>query len=635
MSRFNIKGLLLILFLSFTLSFQLCFLAPIVGKDLAKIRNNFGQTMIWRSANYAQNQKFAHYINFLLEHIPEKSKVLIPPSSTLPKILSHSLYMSFFLFPREIVNCSDLSTVCVENFANADTYVLVNGDYPPKTVLNQAQRLVMFDESWGVYLPKKAPIETTVSVKHFGSLLEMAQQAILPLTWLLLLIMSGMVFVHYLVPHWGWVLKAGLGYGVSLSLLSLGMGLLSMLNVPLSSLVILLLTLSFFMVALLILFFKHSCTNDQQNSHFNTRIDMAWTLFFVILASITSVIGVGKSYYVTDEIILWGLLGYKTAAYQSIHFGYLWNDLYPFHIPLLISAIKVLFNDSLPSAKFVFSGYYLSLMLVMLGFFRQQKIPAFYSGLAVLTVGTTPLLFTHATLSYANLPFTFYLVAATLTLTYTIDKDSDSTGWRAYLLAGILFCAAAWTRPEGQIFAWILVIFLMIILLVFKRQWFNARGFIVIGICFIVYLVFWNFFKDSISTHILSHLNMLTPTITKLMKGDFQWYIIQTIMEYFIRLSLHFSSWGGGGIVVWASLPIGLLLWKKKGWTMGLITLISGWLFLLGLLMSYYPLSVFFKESHDISFWLAVGLDRMLMPALVLIWWGFVAALFSENLEPC
>ena len=54
-----------------------------------------------------------------------------------------------------------------------------------------------------------------------------------------------------------------------------------------------------------------------------------------------------------------------------------------------------------------------------------------------------------------------------------------------------------------------------------------------------------------------------------------------------------------------------------------LILALCGWVYILAIAGMYYLAS--YDTAHDISWWLSTGLDRMLMPGLLLAWAGGLA----------
>ncbi len=54
--------------------------------------------------------------------------------------------------------------------------------------------------------------------------------------------------------------------------------------------------------------------------------------------------------------------------------------------------------------------------------------------------------------------------------------------------------------------------------------------------------------------------------------------------------------------------------------------LICGGVYLLAIVAMYYLVS--YDPNHDISWWVSTGLDRMVLPGLLLAWVGGIAGLF-------
>jgi hypothetical protein len=87
----------------------------------------------------------------------------------------------------------------------------------------------------------------------------------------------------------------------------------------------------------------------------------------------------------------------------------------------------------------------------------QLGLRRLHAGLATLAAITAPLVFRHGALAYANLAMSFYLFGAVALLTQVLASDSPRSPSGAMLLSGVLFAAAAWTRPEGLAFSWLMI----------------------------------------------------------------------------------------------------------------------------------------------------------------------------------
>ena len=145
--------------LSLGVLFQAGYLLRNASNDLERIARSIGQTALWRGAKFNQGQRFANYVQFLHQNVPEDGRVVLPPAEVGSRALGFTPFMQFFLAPREVINCSDFG--CLRDLSREDTYILVVGEFPGDGYFPQDQ--LMFDESWGVILSKN---HTPVSYTH-------------------------------------------------------------------------------------------------------------------------------------------------------------------------------------------------------------------------------------------------------------------------------------------------------------------------------------------------------------------------------------------------------------------------------------------------------------------------------------
>jgi hypothetical protein len=97
----------------------------------------------------------------------------------------------------------------------------------------------------------------------------------------------------------------------------------------------------------------------------------------------------------------------------------------------------------------------------------------------------------------------------------------------------------------------------------------------------------------------------------------------------FSRL-VQFESWGVWGVGLMLLAAVGVWYWKKKPSGSGLAFL-AGWLILGMVFVMYYITS--FDKNHDISWWVATGLERMLFPGLILLWLGGIQIVHEGRKE--
>ena len=172
-----------------------------------------------------------------------------------------------------------------------------------------------------------------------------------------------------------------------------------------------------------------------------------WVVVLLVIA-IIAFLAVGLSYFGWDDIARWAVKGYGIAYQGTVIAAANWGGVglsYPLNIPILISIFRILDGDLVPGSKLIFPVFYASLLIGCYRFWVLQGLRKWAASLGVLLLASTPILFTHAYMGYANLPFTYYLVSGLL---WSID-GMQTRGIGKTLLGGTLLAIAVLTRPEG------------------------------------------------------------------------------------------------------------------------------------------------------------------------------------------
>jgi hypothetical protein len=177
-------------------------------------------------------------------------------------------------------------------------------------------------------------------------------------------------------------------------------------------------------------------------------------LLAAILVTVLSscAISVARGYSIYDAIANWALKGYAIAHSESIFAGESWGGhslAYPQNLHLGIALFRWVDGDQLPGSKLLFPGYYASLVLGCMLFWKRTGLPSTMSAAGGLVVASVPIVFFHSTSGYANLPYSAYVVLGVLCMTSGLQA-----GRVGEIAAGsILLGLASWTRPEGGAFA--------------------------------------------------------------------------------------------------------------------------------------------------------------------------------------
>ncbi len=598
------------------------------GPDLLAIRGAMGQHGLWRSANFFQNQRFADYVNFLNEFIAEDARVVLPPLDSGPRILGVTPYMQFFLAPREVINCPDQE--CLDNLLMTNTYVVFTESEVAERLADNPEQVWMFDGSWGVLAPAGVTRQVLAPAPGFASLGEILLAALWPILGLLLVSLAGALVVARLVPpRWHVSVKLALGYGLALGLISLAAAAASLLGLPLGRGTLLWVSLVFIVVALAFYFIdrrygRSEIEAEADSTPHKLRLDF-WGMSFLVLGGLATLISAGKGYHSTDAIVLWGAKGYGIAATGTIKEVTAWGTNtvpYPLNIPILIAGLKILFSDILPASKLVFSGYYLALLFTLYHGLLWLGLRRAMAGLATLLVGTAPLVFRHGTIGYANLAMSFYLVGALFLAGQALDSPAARRSSRLALLGGVFFASAAWTRPEGLALSVLVLVLLFGVTYIRRRAIFPTRQLVYAALPLLVYGLFWWLVNVWVYPSGVAKTGLGGTALREMLSGDLNFYEAFYIFRTFVVHLFRLYTWGlfGVGLVVVLLLSV-VVIWRRRVSTG--IALWSGILIVLAILGIYYLAS--YDRVHDISWWVNTGLDRMLLPGLMLLWIGGIS----------
>lgn len=119
-----------------------------------------------RGAYIGFGDEFAGNIRFLWSQVPEDARIVLPPLE-ISSTYGNQGIMQFFLFPRSIVNCPQVkeASACLQTFRGPETYFLSVFGFPNNETAVDNRDLIMFDESFGVYLPYKPPVGSDSGLK--------------------------------------------------------------------------------------------------------------------------------------------------------------------------------------------------------------------------------------------------------------------------------------------------------------------------------------------------------------------------------------------------------------------------------------------------------------------------------------
>lgn len=592
-------------------------------QEVPAVWKTIGQSRLWRSANYAYNQRFAEYVVFLHQHIPAEARVVLPPSGSGPRLFSHTPWMQYFLLPRQVVNCSSDGPSCQQRFAGSDAYLLVVDPqhFPGELDEGLQPRLHMFDQDWGLLLPDGVSGVISWNDRGFKSLSQIAIQLPLPLLWLALLGLPAWLLLRSILVQWGeWaVLLTGLCLGLGVFTFSLFLFLLFIQTIN----AVLIWGLAIAWAAIALCLWRRYTVSASVPVHF---IPDGWQAAILLLTVFNIYLAIGKSYYASDELIIWANKGYAIAE-QGLSRGLsLWglgSWKYTLNIPLLIAAFEKGFGDLLPQSKLIFPLYAASLLFCMY-IFLQRYVRRDIAGLAAFAFGTSTIILRHSQIGYANMAFSAQLVMAVVLLIESLESQQAAIHKPRLLLAGSLFALAAWNRAEGFVISLVLIaLFATLGWRKNGRQWLPQVLWAAVPIL-LVSLV-WLLTSDLAYSLPRANSGALANATAQLLRGNFHLNEARYAVSSLLGFLLDFSTWGviGYGVLFFSWLPR-----KTSSTNLACLLLWCG-----GALVIMIALGTIYATSYnggcDVSCWVNSGLERYIMPGVALLWMESVRRLFS------
>lgn len=599
--------------------------------DAWQVYNTIIQPAVWRNANFYQSQNFADYILFLNQTIPEDSRVVLPPAGIGPGAVSHTPAMQFFLSPREVINCPDVESSCAADLAAGGAYILVIGSrFPGETVLGEGERLISFNDTWGVYTPPGGPARNPAAPQPFQSLPGAAWAFLVPFLGLALMIAASWPAAARLAPVLPFWSQLAIGYGLYFTWLTLLLYLALLSGRSLTPGIVLIISLVWVLLNILLLIApKHAPVISFRAAFHDWRRDLPWLAALLLLSGLAAVTAAGKGYHTTDAIVLWGAKGYGIAAH-GLQAGAAETGTrttaYPLNIPLSIAAFQALFEERLPASKLIFPGYGLALGLLIYGFLRRRASPRI-AGLAALAFVTTPLFQRHAAIAYANLPLALSYTGGVLLAAWAEAEPNPQNRRKLRLAAGLFFVLAAWIRPEGLALSVLAALFLA-----GRALWLGSDhdrpGAAALIIPLVVYAAFWMLTSPLVYGGQTTTDEAGRAALNGIASGNLHLNELFYLLRYFAGQWFDLQTWGLVGFILFALLILVLFNRSYAFRNPFAGPLLIGLSVLAAFLGIYYLLS--FDPTHDLSWWLSTGFTRMILPGVVLLWTGLIGFYLSE-----
>lgn len=317
------------------------------------------------------------------------------------------------------------------------------------------------------------------------------------------------------------------------------------------------------------------------------------------------------SYGSWDAAAIWAAKGYGISLERDIFAGELWGAhglAYPLNLPLLITTFQSLSGDLLPASKMIFPLYLASAFLAIGAHAMRTVRPKWLVVAIVALFTTTPHVFLHGTIGYADLAHSSYLALGVLWAVEALHNGQRGP----YLLSGLLFAFGAWTRPEG--IGYVVVLILTLSLAAFLAEGARPR----IGLWLLPVVVVMSPWL-SISVGSMSGGQIggaLRGFWPELLAGRLNLWELYLIPRLFLDRALDPVQWG----VLWPVLvpvfvfSVGRLVPRRypENFTLAAAVFVSGLI----------PVGLFYIESYtrsDYQQLITRSFDRALLPAVLML----------------
>jgi hypothetical protein len=591
-----------------------------------------------RSALLTMGPERAAYMRFLDAYLPEDAAIVIPGDTTW---FSSQSIVQNFLFPRAILACCGSDDVlCRSCLDNQENYILAIDSFPlPEE--QPGRVFIPYPEGTnslrGVYVPYG--MVNSLPMPDRMAYLKTTPVSVQALV-MDILILGCFFIIGFLVlslidfqRNWGDIVE--LSIPLAMGLFSWGLFLLSYLGFPLSLGTVMFLFLVYLSFTLGAYYFIRKSIPgfprfmgfaDNNPSYFSRIV------FIVLLAFLTAVFGlvifiaIGRGYSMFDDIVNWSFKGYAMVDSGTIWAAGRWGGhvlAYPMNLALSIGVFRLADGDVIPGSKFLYLALVFSLLFGCYRFLARNSTPRILALASVTALLLVPLFFMHATIGFANLPFTSYLVLGVLYSLEAVRSLKLSQG----MLGGLLLALSAWTRPEGIMFGFAflaLIFFLAFFVLKTRMSLALAAALIlpmvVIPGVWMILLGSQGMAEDQIGL-------ALDVVLNNLVLGSLYNEHISTLAGYAIK-----TFYAGPFMFLLFSAAVIILSAPLTKWYMNRFKLS---LFILDVLAFILPGFMFFIASFsekDYAAFLDQSFDRAYLPALTIT--ILVAALALSHRSP-
>ncbi len=595
---------------------------------LKRAWKNFGSSSMQRSALYYFGDTGSSFMQFIDSNVPLDMNVIVPGKQT--QFASQSI-LQYYLFPRAVLTCpcnspDEPCRVCLQDPA---AYIPAVKKFPPQDVLDNTKQFVPFisdSPSYiGIYVPS--------GVKPGGQ-----PQAANPAPYHLIfalfvdlcvlgcLSFLGFILARLIIPGLAWVEALSLSVPLGVGLLTWIIFMTSWLGLPIILPTVILIYI--LVVAGLLVYRRLRKSPEAGADHAPRKLylpdlskinwveALAWAIVGCLFLIMT-IVSVNRSYSQFDDIAIWSLKGYG-IAYKGTIFAsdYLGGHglAYPLDVPLWITLFKLASGDLLPGSKFLFPIFTAAVAFGCYRFWRRWGVNAAWAWSGVFLLLTVPEIFLHSTLGFANVPFAAYLV---LGVFWSVDGLLHEQP-RSLFMAGLLLAFAGWTRPEGIVFAGILMAVLFFARLIALRKPYFSPAWVIPLVIPVIWLLFAAKYVAQDQAG-----GALSQIVNELLHGTLSLTPLKMMFDFSKTTAVSPATWGYIFPVAAVMLVVAIYRLLPR------INPPAFLLLMVAIMAVLVPAGLFFVESTteaDFSTFLSVSFNRAYLPAaFMIVTVGFLA----------
>jgi hypothetical protein len=606
---------------------------PRTADLIHQIVKTIGQPAVWRGANFF-GQEFADLVAYFHREVPEDAVVVLPPRGIGPDALTTTQYMQYFLYPRTIVNCSGEYAACIWAFLDEPGHAVVIAEAgqllePFREI--SADRVRMFSAEFGVIVPAMSAPGGGQPLRPYEGFEWILVDLVLGGLFLAGVWSLGGLILAAWLPDLEAVELAGFGFGLGSGVFSILLTFPLLLGGRLTAAAV----WAVFITPFLIIAVVYALKNREKAGLRFTGIGPLGAekglLPVVLLGAVLVFLAVGLGYHRDDALGIWVTKGYGIARDGFPDGPTDWGTQtaeYPLQIPMLIAGMRTVFAERLPESKLIFPLFAFATMLSIYGYFRARTT-TLLSGLFAVGVGSAPIIMEHGLIAYANLASGYFFISGVF---LSLRAAENGALVRRFRFFGSLFLAfAAWSRPEVLPIS---VLAGAALLIGDLRNGVPARNALAGFSPLIGYALFWRKVRGAAYAQVGFTSVLLEDVIAGLGRGEFYTAEAVQVVRVFLGELLSFQAWGlaGWGVLIGT---LGVVIVRFKRGVPVPLEVYLGWLYI-AVILAGYALTPFLEaRDHPVDWWLGGGLNRMVMPGVLLVWAGVGRGLIKRPQGVC